>query len=522
METTMATGVRYKVVLALTMICVFAVVAEAVGGLTKTGERRLEYTERHEVLKSEGGSVSIWAESFEHIADAGRRFSAAHLTLEEDGFLLPSYSSGHHVIYVLEGSAYAGLMTPWGIPATLRRLKKGEMLVVPRGWVSWICNHHHEGGQSTHRHESEREGGQSHESEREGGQSHESETEGGQSHESEREGDQSTHRHESEREGGQTSTFKALVVTDFPAPPASEKGGKTETDGCYFLAGGSQREGEGCAGHGGVLHGFSKDVLAQVWGVDESDVEKLLHSQKGVGIVKVSKAQHPELWERFVSKLSHMEILSDAFRFVDGLAHTERHEGGHREQGSAAWFLGDFTYNVEAATPAVRNEGGEIRLVNKELLPALGKFGLSFSLAVVKLEKGAVRVPAWSVNAHLIVHVTSGSGRIQIVHPDGSNALDTDVHAGSVVVIPRFYPSVKVASKDEGLEFVGVMTSSRPFWSRLAGHNSLLSNMPEVVVKEAFNIPSDLVKQLRSRRAEYSVILPPSSSQKEQQEVWEL
>ncbi|GBG91920.1 hypothetical protein CBR_g54015 [Chara braunii] len=480
METAMATGVRYKAALALAMICVFVVVAGAVGRKTETGERRLEYTERHEVLKSEGGSVSMWAESFEHIADAGRRVSAAHLTLEEDGFLLPSYSSGHHVIYVLEGSAYAGLMTPWGIPATLRRLKKGEMLVVPHGWVSWICNHHQEGGQST------------------------------------------THRHESEREGGQTSTFKALVVTDFPAPLASEKGGKTETDGCYFLAGASKREGAGCAGHGGVLHGFSKDVLTQVWGVDESDVEKLLHSQKGLGIVKVSKTQHPELWERFVSKLSHMEMLSDVSSFVDGLAHTKRHGGDHREQGSAAWFLGDFTYNVEAATPADRNEGGEIRLVNKELLPALGKFGLSFSLAVGRLEKGAVRVPAWSVNAHMIVHVTSGSGRIQIVHPDGSNALDTHLHAGSVVVIPRFYPSVKVASKDEGLEFVGVMTSSRPFWSHLAGRTSLLSNMPERVVEEAFNIPSDLVKKLRHRRAQYFVILPPPSYQKEEQEEKQL
>ncbi|GBG65407.1 hypothetical protein CBR_g50768 [Chara braunii] len=470
----MAAGVSYKMVLAVATTCVFVVVAKAVvvqgkmsraEGSTKTAERRLEYTEHHEVFKSEGGSVSMWADSFEQISGAGRKFSALHLTLEEDGFLLPNYSPGHGVIYVLEGSAYVGLMTPWGIPATLQRTKKGEMFVVPRGWVTWICNHHHK----------------------------------------------------SETGGGQTSTFKALAVVDFPASLASEKGGKTETNGCYFLAGASERGGEGRAGHGSVLHGFSNDVLAQAWGLDEADVDKLLRSQEGVGIVKVTKTGHPELWERFVRKLSHMEVLSDMFSFVDGLAHTKRHGGRHGEEETASWFLGEFTYNVETATPAVFNEGGEMRVVGKELLPTLGRFGMGFSLAVGKLKKGALQAPGWSVNAHRIVYVTSGSGRIQIAHPNGSNALNTHVRAGSVVVIPRFYPSVKIASKD-GLEFVSVTTSSLPLLVNLAGHNSLLNNMPERVVEEAFNIPSELVKKLRHQRVQYTVILPPPSSQKQQQE----
>ena len=46
---------------------------------------------------------------------------------------------------------------------------------------------------------------------------------------------------------------------------------------------------KGNYGFGSILRGFSRDVLASVWGVDESFLESLLQRQVEVGIIKVQQ-----------------------------------------------------------------------------------------------------------------------------------------------------------------------------------------------------------------------------------------
>ena len=68
--------------------------------------------------------------------------------------------------------------------------------------------------------------------------------------------------------------------------------------------------------------------------------------------------------------------------------------------------------------------------------------------------------PAFSTNAHHLIYVTHGSGRIQVSNGDGRRVFDEEVSQGSFILIPQFFPSMKVAGND-GLEMVGFVTSHR-------------------------------------------------------------
>ncbi|GBG87026.1 hypothetical protein CBR_g44483 [Chara braunii] len=383
---------------------------------TSASKGQFEYGRPYDVAKTDGGSLSLWSESFEELTKHGAHIVAGHLTLEANGFALPALP---FLDEVLTCSAHVGLMTPMGISAAIQRISEGDVVVIPRGWASWACNR-------------------------------------------------------------QERRFKALFVADL-----SEHAGISAKESSFALAGSMKDLGEGWR-QGSVLHGFTKDVLAAAWDVEERDVEKLLNSQRESVITKVSR----EAAESYVSS-----------------------------EPSAAGFVGEFIYSLKNSQPDVFNEGGEFHLVNRNKLQTLHKYGTDFAVAFAKLNKGAIGAPGWCVNAHHIVYFTKGSGRFQIAHPDGSNALDAHVRAGSVIVVPRFHAAVVLASKEEELEYVVVSTSSLPIWVNMAGQNSVFQNMPATVVKEAFNISEDLLEKLRHRRTSHSIILPaPTTSEQKQRE----
>ena len=70
--------------------------------------------------------------------------------------------------------------------------------------------------------------------------------------------------------------------------------------------------------------------------------------------------------------------------------------------------------------------------------------------------------PGFSSNAHQLIYVIRGSGRIQVSNGDGRRVFDEEVRRGSFILIPQFFPFIKLAG-DEGLEMVAFLTSHRYF-----------------------------------------------------------
>jgi hypothetical protein len=63
-------------------------------------------------------------------------------------------------------------------------------------------------------------------------------------------------------------------------------------------------------------------------------------------------------------------------------------------------------------------------------------------------------------NAHQVMYVVSGSGKIEVASNDGQTISRDNVEKGSVLVIPKFLPSMRV-SGDDGLMFISFLTSPR-------------------------------------------------------------
>ncbi|KAJ7549396.1 hypothetical protein O6H91_07G052000 [Diphasiastrum complanatum] len=226
---------------------------------------------------------------------------------------------------------------------------------------------------------------------------------------------------------------------------------------------------------GSVLRGFDREILARAWDVDEQTVTRLLESQNGTGIVRVR----------------------------EGIEIPEATEG----EGNT--FFGEFVYRVKRSRADVRVErGGELHVVNRNKLAVLEH--LNLGMTCVKLEPNAMCAPGWSVNAHKVIYVVRGSGRIQIVRDNGEQALDTEVREGSLLVIPRSFPSAKIAGSD-GIDYLTVLTSDMPLVQFLAGRNSVFKGIPSEVVARSFNIDEDLEMKMREKRCEEAIILPSGS-----------
>ncbi|GAQ85368.1 hypothetical protein KFL_002320020 [Klebsormidium nitens] len=230
--------------------------------------------------------------------------------------------------------------------------------------------------------------------------------------------------------------------------------------------------------HGSVLHGFSPDILASIWGVDEFLAKKVLKGQKGAGIIKVEK------------KLT----LPAAARAPNA-------------------FFGEFSFNLKDTQPELLvPRGGCANFVNCKKMPTLEKFKIGLSAALVKLEKGAIEVPSYMTNADAIVYVTKGKGRVNIAGPGGKNLVDKEVKCGDLFVVPKNYPVAKLAAKDDCFEMVAFTTCTFPMCMRLAGEKSVFHFLPKEIYEAAMDLDEETEKKFKEaceKREKTIGILPP-------------
>ncbi|KAJ1409173.1 RmlC-like cupin domain superfamily, partial [Sesbania bispinosa] len=104
--------------------------------------------------------------------------------------------------------------------------------------------------------------------------------------------------------------------------------------------------------------------------------------------------------------------------------------------------------------------------------------------------------------------VLRGTGRIQIVFPNGSNAMDTQIKGGDVFFVPRYFPFCQIASRSGSLEFFGFTTSARKNKPQfLVGATSLLKTMMGPELAAAFGVSEETMRSVVNAQHE-AVILP--------------
>ncbi|MCD7454192.1 hypothetical protein HAX54_023906 [Datura stramonium] len=272
-----------------------------------------------------------------------------------------------------------------------------------------------------------------------------------------------------------------------------------------------------------ILAGFDHATLSTALNVSTAELSSFLTRQSSGPIVHLSGSHHTNIWTKFVAQEPHKK-----------LAHLKRivnfgEEASPKEEEST-WSLGKFvcfylnrkgvakrvnhkapsTYNLYNRKPDFKNNYGWSRKLDESDYSPLQVSGNGVYL--VNLSPGSMMAPHVNPTAIEYGVVLKGTGRIQIVYPNGTLAMNASVQEGDVFWVPRYFPFCQIASTNGPFEFFGFTTSARRNHQQfLVGKNSLMQSLRGPEFAAAFGISEKRLKKITNAQHE-QVILPSSSA----------
>nr|CAA77568.1 pine globulin-1 [Pinus strobus] len=447
----------------------------------RAGRQRLSTHEpsESESIRSEGGTFELSTEEDnEELECAGVAFFRK--TIERDAMSLPQYAGADLLLYVVRGEGRLGIVFP-GCPETYREDEPSFQ------------------GRRSRRRSSERRG-------------EEEDEDSSQKVRRIRRGDViaifAGAAYWSYNDGNEPLQIVAIADTSNPqnqnrrdyssfplAGPASSSGG----------GGRREEEGEEERGRRGVgnniLAGFNTRTLAQSLDVELETARRLQQNQHSRFFARVERGRRLSL-----------PAPRSRSRSRSPYAGRQRQWGREDSENGVEELVCPMRVkhnadNPEDADVYVR-DGGRMNIVNRYKLPALKYLGLGAERVI--LPGRASFVPSWRMNAHAIMYVTRGEGRIEVVGDEGRSVFDGRVKEGQFIVIPQFYAVVKQAGED-GLEYITFTTSDNSYRSTLAARQSVLKRCRGSVACGLQNRPKRSPSVMRNREHD-TLILPPSSS----------
>ncbi|KAH0634258.1 hypothetical protein KY284_037044 [Solanum tuberosum] len=244
---------------------------------------------------------------------------------------------------------------------------------------------------------------------------------------------------------------------------------------------------------GNLFDGFDLDILADVFNVDRNLAKNLQGREDQRG--QIIRAENfdvlsPKFEEEEQShgpgkgsQPNGLEETICAMRLRENLGHPSRAD----------------VYNPR---------GGRVSTLNSHKLPILNWLQLSAEKGVMyqasHLLRNAVMAPYWNLNAHSIIYIIRGTGRIQVVGDTGNSVFDDEVREGQMIVVPQNFAIMKKAG-DQGLEYIAFKTNDQAMTSPLAGRLSAIRAMPEEVLMNSYQISRQEARSLKYNREETCV-----------------
>ncbi|XP_020590037.1 vicilin-like seed storage protein At2g28490 [Phalaenopsis equestris] len=163
-------------------------------------------------------------------------------------------------------------------------------------------------------------------------------------------------------------------------------------------------------------------------------------------------------------------------------------------------------YNVYDREPDFKNDyGWSVEINGDDYLPLKQS---DISITLLSLSTGSMMAPHMNSRATEYGVVIAGAGTVEVVYPNGTQAMKAEVREGDVFWVPTFYPFCQVASRENPMEILGFTTSwrrSRPQF--LVGKSSILRKMIGSELAAGFGITEEELRKLVTKQNE-SMILP--------------
>ncbi|KAH0763565.1 hypothetical protein KY290_019638 [Solanum tuberosum] len=152
-------------------------------------------------------------------------------------------------------------------------------------------------------------------------------------------------------------------------------------------------------------------------------------------------------------------------------------------------------YNLYNKKPDFKNDYGWSKKVDSSDYSPLEQSGNDVYL--VNLSTGSLMAPHINPSAIEYGIVLRGTGRIQIVYPNGILAMNAKVREGDVFWVPRYFPFCQIESTNSPLEFFGFTTlAKRNNQQFLLGKNSLMQSLRGPEFAAAFGIDEKRLKRI--------------------------
>lgn len=294
-----------------------------------------------------------------------------------------------------------------------------------------------------------------------------------------------------------------------------------------------------------IFAGFSPDLLAEALGVSRQVAARLQsQNDKRGAIIRVErglKALQPSL-QGEPQPLREEE----AEEYFQGEQPTSSPRGGACAQQNgldetvcAMKFRRNINYPQSA--DIFNPRGGRITRANSQNFPILNIVQMSASRTVLQnvsanqdqikqiytniyLVKftwfiydlsrlqNALLTPHWTVNAHTVMYVTAGQGRVQVVDNRGRSVFDGELRQTQVLLIPQNF-AVVVKARREGFAWVSFKTSHNAIDSQIAGKASILRALPVDVVANAYRLSREEARSVKFNRADEMAVFAPRRGQ---------
>ncbi|CAN0929241.1 Vicilin-like seed storage protein At2g28490 [Linum grandiflorum] len=170
------------------------------------------------------------------------------------------------------------------------------------------------------------------------------------------------------------------------------------------------------------------------------------------------------------------------------------------------------SYNLYSKKADFSNSYGWSKALDEAEYSPLKQSGIGVFL--VNLTAGSMMAPHVNPTATEYGVVLRGEGSVEIVYPNGTQAIKTEVAEGDVFLAPRYFPFSQMASRTGPMEFFGFTTSARknrPLF--LVGRGSVVETMKGAELPAGFGMAGDekLFRGIAEAQRE-SVILPSASA----------
>ncbi|CAJ1956008.1 unnamed protein product [Sphenostylis stenocarpa] len=281
-----------------------------------------------------------------------------------------------------------------------------------------------------------------------------------------------------------------------------------------------------------VLSGFEPEILETAFNASGEELRKFFAMQHGGPIVHVGDSHTTSIWTKFLQlkeedKLDHLREMVQQQRENEEVEKEEEESGDEEEQQTSwSWrkllksVFGEEiketrekitkkpprSYNLYDRKPDFKNNYGWSVAIDGSRYHPLRRSGVG--IYHINLSAGSMMAPHLNPRATEYGIVLKGSGRIQIVFPNGTNGMYTHIKEGDVFFIPRFFAVCQIASRGEPLELFGFTTSAHKNKPQfLVGATSLMRAMVGPELATAFGVSEETMRRMAMAQHE-AVILP--------------